>query len=115
VPAGSHCWPRKTSTWSSPICACRKWTAPQFLEKVRAGWPRAIRILLTGYADIASTVNAINKGEIYRYVSKPWDDNDIVLMVRDALQSQRLQSENTRLLALTQSPERRTQSAEQRP
>jgi response regulator RpfG family c-di-GMP phosphodiesterase len=75
----------------------------EFLEKVRASWPRAIRILLTGYADIASTVNAINKGEIYRYVSKPWDDNDIVLMVRDALQSQRLQSENTRLLALTQS------------
>jgi len=74
----------------------------QFLEQVRTGWPRIIRILLTGYADITSTVNAINKGEIYRYVSKPWDDHDIVLMVRDALQSQRLRSENARLLALTQ-------------
>jgi response regulator RpfG family c-di-GMP phosphodiesterase len=63
----------------------------QFLEQVRTGWPRIIRILLTGYADITSTVNAINKGEIYRYVSKPWDDHDIVLMVRDALERQRLQ------------------------
>ncbi|HCZ14624.1 MAG TPA: response regulator [Accumulibacter sp.] len=73
----------------------------QFLEKVRAGWPRVIRILLTGYADIAATVNAINKGEIYRYISKPWDDNDIVLIVRDALERQQLQNENARLLALT--------------
>ncbi|MCB1968144.1 MAG: response regulator, partial [Candidatus Accumulibacter sp.] len=75
----------------------------QFLERVRAEWPRVVRILLTGYADITSTVNAINKGEIYRYISKPWDDNDIVLIVRDALERQRLQRENTRLLALTQS------------
>ena len=75
----------------------------QFLERVRAEWPRVVRILLTGYADITSTVNAINKGEIYRYISKPWDDNDIVLIVRDALERQQLQRENTRLLALTQS------------
>ncbi|WP_291994475.1 HD domain-containing phosphohydrolase [Candidatus Accumulibacter sp. ACC003] len=74
----------------------------QFLEQVRAGWPRAIRILLTGYADIASTVNAINKGEIYRYISKPWDDNDILLIVREALERRQLQNENSRLLALTQ-------------
>lgn len=75
----------------------------QFLEKVRAGWPSVIRILLTGYADITSTINAINNGEIYRYISKPWDDDDIVLVVRDALERQRLQVENVRLLALTQS------------
>ncbi|MBE2257806.1 MAG: response regulator [Rhodobacteraceae bacterium] len=75
----------------------------QFLERVRTAWPRVVRILLTGYADIASTVNAINKGEIYRYISKPWDDNDIVLIVRDALERQQLQSENSRLLALTRS------------
>lgn len=74
----------------------------QFLEKVRARWPEATRILLTGYADITSTINAINKGEIYRYISKPWDDNDIVLVVRDALERKRLQAENVRLLALTQ-------------
>lgn len=79
----------------------------QFLQKVRAGWPDVVRILLTGYADITSTIAAINQGEIYRYVAKPWDDNDIVLVVRDALERLRLQSENARLLALTQ-----TQNAE---
>lgn len=79
----------------------------EFLEKVRAGWPGVVRILLTGYADITSTINAINKGQIYRYISKPWDDNQIVLTVRDALERQRLESENNRLLELTQ-----TQNAE---
>ena len=74
----------------------------QFLEKVRARWPEVTRILLTGYADITSTINAINKGEIYRYIAKPWDDNDIVLVVRDALERKRLQAENTRLLAALQ-------------
>jgi response regulator RpfG family c-di-GMP phosphodiesterase len=74
----------------------------QFLEKVRASWPGIIRILLTGYADITSTIKAINNGEIYRYISKPWDDDDIVLIVREALERHRLQNENARLLALTQ-------------
>jgi response regulator RpfG family c-di-GMP phosphodiesterase len=73
----------------------------QFLEKVRGGWPGIVRILLTGYADIASTVAAINRGEIYRYISKPWDDNEIVLTVRDALTRQRLEQENARLDSLT--------------
>ncbi len=74
----------------------------KFLEQVRRRWPATTRILLTGYADVTSTIEAINRGEIYRYVSKPWDDNDLTLVVRDALESARLRNENTRLLALTQ-------------
>jgi len=73
----------------------------RFLEQVRARWPAVVRILLTGYADIGSTIAAINRGEIYRYIAKPWDDNDIVLIVRDALAHKRLEQENVRLLALT--------------
>jgi putative nucleotidyltransferase with HDIG domain len=73
----------------------------QFLEQVRGRWPNTLRILLTGYADVSSTVAAINRGEIYRYISKPWDDNEIVLTVRDALQRKRLESENSRLNELT--------------
>ena len=72
-----------------------------FLEKVRERCPSTVRILLTGYADIASTIAAINRGEIYRYIAKPWDDNEIVLTVRDALERQRLEQENARLDALT--------------
>jgi len=72
-----------------------------FLEQVRTRWPAVVRILLTGYADIGSTIAAINRGEIYRYIAKPWDDNDIVLIVRDAIAHKRLEQENVRLLALT--------------
>ncbi|WIM05747.1 MAG: response regulator [Candidatus Nitricoxidivorans perseverans] len=74
----------------------------KFLEEVRLRWPHVVRILLTGYADVTSTIAAINRGEIYRYIAKPWDDNDIVLTVREALEHKRLESENLRLLALTQ-------------
>ncbi|MES2207953.1 MAG: response regulator, partial [Pseudomonadota bacterium] len=51
----------------------------QFLSQVRQHWPYSLRILLTGYADIASTVMAINKAEIYRYIAKPWDDDEMIL------------------------------------
>lgn len=74
----------------------------QFLEQVRIRWPATMRILLTGYADVSSTIDAINRGEIFRYVSKPWDDTEITLTIRDALESRRLRRENARLLALTQ-------------
>ena len=74
----------------------------KFLGQVRDRWPATTRILLTGYADITSTIDAINRGEIFRYIPKPWDDKDLMLIVRDALERRRLQNENTRLLALTQ-------------
>jgi response regulator RpfG family c-di-GMP phosphodiesterase len=73
----------------------------EFLEKVRAKWPDAVRILLTGYADVTSTIAAINKGEIYRYIAKPWDDDDIVLTVKHALERKNLELEKQRLEALT--------------
>ena len=73
-----------------------------FLKAVRERWPDTVRILLTGYADVTSTVAAINEGEIYRYISKPWDDAEIVNTVRDALARQKLELENQRLTALTQ-------------
>ena len=74
-----------------------------FLKAVRQRWPDTVRILLTGYADVTSTVAAINDGEIYHYVSKPWDDTEIVNTVREALERYRLKQENLRLTALTQS------------
>lgn len=73
----------------------------RFLEQVRRRWPDTVRILLTGYADISSTVEAINKGEIYRYLSKPWNDDDVLLTVRQALERQALEREKLRLEALT--------------
>lgn len=72
-----------------------------FLERVKREWPNTVRLLLTGYADISSTVDAINKGEIYRYISKPWEDNDLRLIVKHALERKALEREKARLEQLT--------------
>jgi len=72
-----------------------------FLTRVREQWPRTLRILLTGYADMEATIAAINQGEIYRYVAKPWNDHDLKLLVGDALEMRRLAQENERLAELT--------------
>jgi response regulator RpfG family c-di-GMP phosphodiesterase len=73
----------------------------QLLEQVRARWPDTVRLLLTGYSDVTSIIGAVNRGEIYRYITKPWDDNEIVLIVRQALDRQALEREKKRLEALT--------------
>jgi response regulator RpfG family c-di-GMP phosphodiesterase len=73
----------------------------QFLAQVRVRWPDTVRLLLTGYSDINSIIDAINRGEIFRYIAKPWDDNDIVLIVRQALERKELEQEKKRLEALT--------------
>ena len=69
----------------------------QLLERVRKEWPRTTRVLLTGYADIKSTVAAINSGEVYRYVTKPWDDGEILSTARQVFEQQMLEREKQRL------------------
>jgi len=74
----------------------------QLLEQVRQRHPATVRILLTGYADINSTIAAINRGEVHRYISKPWDDVDLQLIVKEALSRRELEQENRELLRITQ-------------
>jgi response regulator RpfG family c-di-GMP phosphodiesterase len=76
-------------------------TGTQFLEKVKKILPDVIRILLTGYSDMDAIVDAINKGEIHRYLTKPWKDDDLLVQIRQALEQYELRAENRRLLALT--------------
>ncbi|MER2504843.1 MAG: HD domain-containing phosphohydrolase [Azonexus sp.] len=73
----------------------------RFLEQVFKRYPETVRILLTGYADITATIEAVNKGQIYRYVSKPWNDQELLLTVQQALDLKALQREKLRLEALT--------------
>jgi response regulator RpfG family c-di-GMP phosphodiesterase len=73
-----------------------------FLEQVARRWPQVMRILLTGFSDVSSAIAAVNQGGIYKYVSKPWDDTDIKLSVRRALELKFLEQERRRLLDLTQ-------------
>ncbi len=74
----------------------------QFLEQVAVRWPETVRMLLTGYADINATVAAVNKGGIWKYISKPWDDNDLKQSVHNALERKYLLDEKHRLEQLTQ-------------
>lgn len=63
-----------------------KMTGVEFLTKSLSTHPDAIRILLTGYADIEVVIEAINSGQIYRYVNKPWDPVDLVNTVDKAVE-----------------------------
>jgi two-component system response regulator HupR/HoxA len=69
----------------------------EFLEQAIECNPQAIRMMLTGYADIGSLVRAINEGRIYRYVSKPWEPDEVRLNVKRALEAYELATENAEL------------------
>jgi two-component system response regulator HupR/HoxA len=69
----------------------------EFLEKVIERDVRAVRMMLTGYADIASLARAINSGRIYRYITKPWEPDELRINIKRALESYALSSENSAL------------------
>jgi two-component system sensor histidine kinase/response regulator len=73
-------------------------TGVQFLERIRQLHPNPIRIVLTGFADIEAIVDAINRGQVYRYISKPWEQQDIKMVLDAAVDMFRLRQENTRLM-----------------
>lgn len=83
-----------------------------FLAQVQARWPDCMRILLTGYADLSMTVKAINEGRIYRYISKPWDDEELRTVIRQALHFRHLERERKRLELLTPGAERTSAGAQ---
>lgn len=74
----------------------------QFLEQVFSRWPDTIRILLTGYSDAVDMIAAINRGNIWRYIAKPWNDEELLITVQQALVHRYLNAENARLNTLTQ-------------
>ena len=60
-------------------------TGVQFLDRVKGEHPAAIRLLFTGYADITAIIDAINQGNIYRYITKPWDPDELQQVIRQAV------------------------------
>ncbi len=59
-------------------------TGVQFFEEIRSRYPKPIRILLTGYTDIDSVIDSINLGNVFRYVKKPWSNEDILGAINEA-------------------------------
>lgn len=71
----------------------------EFLEVVCREHPETIRITLTGQASLEAAIRAINKGEIYRFLTKPCNAMELAHTIRQALQLKKLTRENARLLA----------------
>ncbi len=61
-----------------------KMTGIEFFESILKAYPEPIRILITGYTDINAVIDAINKGEVYKYLTKPWDENDVRIYIEKA-------------------------------
>jgi len=52
-------------------------TGVEFLESILDKYPDPVRLLLTGYADLNAVIDAVNKGKIYHYLSKPWSEEEL--------------------------------------
>ena len=76
-------------------------TGVEFLEKVIERFPDPVRILLTGYADMGAVVDAVNKGKIFHYLAKPWNEEELDMTINRAysayLEKQKLLEMNEKL------------------
>lgn len=72
----------------------------QFLEKARVITPDTVRFLITGYADINAVTGAVNQGAVHRFITKPWDTDALVEMIKAGLQQYELRIENQNLFTL---------------
>ncbi len=61
-------------------------TGVQFFESILENYPDTVRILLTGYTDVEDLVDAVNKGQIFRYLRKPWEEDDLRAAIQSAFQ-----------------------------
>lgn len=66
----------------------------QFLSEVKKIQPNAARIILSGYTDLEALVGAINEAEIFRFISKPWNDYELILTIEQALKYKDMLTEN---------------------
>jgi len=86
-------------------------TGIQFLEKIIPEYPDMIRMILTGFSDIEVIIDAINSGRVFRYITKPWDENELRMTIENTRQVFELQVSNKELLAkLTKKVEEQEQT-----
>ena len=72
-------------------------TGVEFLRKVKLNYPKTVRIVLSGYTELETVTNAINEGAIYKFLSKPWDDEQLRIQTQEAFQRYEIEQENERL------------------
>lgn len=72
-------------------------TGVEFFSQVKKLYPKTLRIILSGYTELKSVTDAINQGSIYKFSTKPWDDDLLRDNIREAFQYYEMEQENTRL------------------
>lgn len=72
-------------------------TGVEFLREVCNRWPDTVRIVLSGYADTAAIVEAINEGQIYKFIPKPWNDDELRITIIKAVETYFLHKRNQEL------------------
>src|SRR3954467_14307344 len=73
-------------------------TGVEFLRRLREQFPDTVRLLVTGYADIRAVIDAINQGNVYRYITKPWEPEELQAVIREAAERYELVAERKRLM-----------------
>jgi signal transduction histidine kinase len=73
-------------------------TGIEFLENTIRLSPASIRIIITGFTDVQALIDAINTGQVYRYITKPWDEQELYVTIKRALENYRLERRNEQLL-----------------
>lgn len=61
-------------------------TGVEFLKSILPIHPNPIRILLTGYADLQASIDAVNEGKIFHYLSKPWNEEEVDMTIQKAVE-----------------------------
>jgi adenylate cyclase len=74
-------------------------TGIQFLERIMPEFPDSIRIILTGFSDIEAIIGAINAGRVFRYITKPWDENELRMTIENTRQLYELQEDRKQILS----------------
>ncbi|MCP4430055.1 MAG: response regulator, partial [Gammaproteobacteria bacterium] len=69
----------------------------EFSEKVRTEYPDIVRMIISGYTEAGDIIDAVNKGGIYQYITKPWHPDDLILKLNNAVKLFKLQRENEQL------------------
>jgi len=82
-------------------------TGIEFLELSQREFPNLVRIVLTGFTEVEDLIAAINNGKVHKYITKPWEPDDLRLTVQDALEKMELVRENERLATQLQAANER--------
>jgi signal transduction histidine kinase len=86
-------------------------TGVEFLKFLRDRFPDTVRLLFTAYADIGAITDAINQGNVYRYIPKPWQPEELRAVLKQAMDHYQLQADRKRLLQEVQEKNRQLESA----